>query len=86
MVGRPKKVHQPASLRPPWPEDMRSRRPPGDLSQLVLQPEQKEFLERQALDIFTLMVNSGQTFASSLAAILLTGLDWGANAHKERNV
>ena len=52
-------------------------KPPGDLSMLKVGTEGKELLERQSLDIFTLMVNDGRPFSEALAAILLTGLQWG---------
>ena len=56
---------------------MSVKRPPGDLDTIKLPRESKELLERQALDIFTLMSNAGHSFADCLASILLTGMDWG---------
>lgn len=52
----------------------------GDLTALCCSKEQGEFLERQSLEIFTLMANAGYSFAECLAAVLLSGMNWGANA------
>ena len=81
-MSRPKKevVHP---LRPPYPASMRGNNAPGDLTAMKLEPGMAEVLERQALDIFTLMANAGHPFAKCLSSILLTGLDWGVNAQKK---
>lgn len=71
------------ALRPPYPSGMRSKSAPGDLTAMKLEPEMAEVLERQALDIFTLMANAGHPFAKCLSSILLTGLDWGVAAQKK---
>lgn len=42
-----------------------------------------ELLHKQSLDIFTAMANDGHSFSDSLAAILLTGINWGSSARKE---
>lgn len=44
--------------------------------------EQKEFLEGQALDIFTVCSNAGLPFREALMSILITGMDWGVNVNK----
>jgi hypothetical protein len=36
--------------------------------------EQREFIEREAIDIFTVMTNGGCTFQQALAAIFLSGM------------
>lgn len=58
------------------PAQIRSR-PPGDLTALNIGKEGRKFLERQALDIFTIMANDGRPFAECLSAILLSGIQWG---------
>ena len=58
------------------------RSAPGDLSEVKIGKEGRELLERQSLEIFTLMSNAGFSFAESLSAILLTGISWGANGTK----
>lgn len=67
------------------PESMRYKghKPPGDLSAVKLEDGQREMLERQSLEIFTLMANAGKPFAECLSAILLSGIHWGINVHKE---
>lgn len=50
----------------------------GDLTAMRLTGEQTEVLERQALEVFTLMANSGRPFATCLSSILLTGMQWGS--------
>lgn len=52
----------------------------GDLTRIHIPPEASEMLQRQSLEIFTLMSNAGSTFAACLASVLLTGIHWGANA------
>lgn len=56
---------------------------PGDLSRITLPPGGNALLQEQALDIFTLCSNGGLTFGEALASILLTGINWGANAEEE---
>jgi hypothetical protein len=78
-MGRPlKKPYQPP-LMPPVPESIRAKKwsAPGDLSLIKCDHETKEMLERQSLEIFTLMANSGRTFADCLSALLVTGMQWG---------
>ena len=36
--------------------------------------DQREFIEREAIDIFTTMTNGGCTFQQALAAIFLSGM------------
>lgn len=50
----------------------RSREPSG-FGSMVITPEQREALERVALETFTDMVNSGHTFQTALAAVYFSG-------------
>ena len=45
--------------------------------------EQREFIEREALDIFTRMTNGGCTFQQALGAIFLSGMNAAHHAGKE---
>ena len=94
-MGRPPKNNS-VALLPPIHESYRrgycgeghpamplKRRPPGDLSGVVMDKEAVQLLERQSLEIFTLMSNAGYTFAESLSAILLSGIQWGVNGTKK---
>lgn len=54
-------------------------RVPG-MTRLQLQPDQRRFIEEQALGIFTDMVNGGATLQQTLAAIYLSGLSAGWEA------
>jgi hypothetical protein len=56
----------------------------GDLTPINLPHDQTEVLHRQSLEIFTLMANSGRSFADCLSAILLTGMHWGSEIAKEK--
>jgi hypothetical protein len=76
------KVSKVEALRPPFPEHMIGRSAPGDLTAIKLGQAQKELLQRQALDIFTIMSNAGYSFADSLAAVLMSGIQWGVSASK----
>ena len=84
-------------LQPPWhtqfasyckeghPAQVRSN-PPGDLTSLKVGREGKELLERQSLEIFTIMANDGRPFAECLSAILLSGIQWGVSGMKDRTL
>lgn len=56
---------------------------PKDMSSVEFTPEQREALERMAIDIFTDMTNANFSFRDALAAILLSGMDWGRSIEKE---
>jgi len=45
--------------------------------------EQREFVEREALEIFTRMTNGGCTFQQALGAIFLSGMNAAHHASKE---
>ena len=45
--------------------------------------EMREFIEAEAIDIFTSMANGGCTFQQSLAAIFLSGMSAAENARRE---
>jgi hypothetical protein len=42
--------------------------------------DQREFIEKEALDIFVTMTNGGCTFQQSLAAIFLSGMNAAKHA------
>lgn len=54
-------------------------RVPG-MTRLQLRPDERHFIEEQALGIFTDMVNSGASLQQTLAAIYLSGLSAGREA------
>ena len=45
--------------------------------------EEREFIEREAIDIFTTMTNGGCTFQQALAAIFLSGMSAAHQAVKD---
>ena len=67
------------SLRPMHPSVIKKRtvytgsiRPNG-MEKLVVTSEQREVVEKVALEIFTDMINAGATFQETLAAIYVSG-------------
>ncbi len=56
-------------------------RVPG-MSKVKLPHDQRQFLEDQALEIFTNMVNAGATLRQALAAIYLSGMSAAREAVK----
>ena len=46
--------------------------------------QQREFIEAQALEIFTDMTNGGCTFQQALAAIYLSGMGVGVHSTREK--
>jgi hypothetical protein len=46
--------------------------------------EMREFIEAEAIDIFTTMTNGGCTFQQSLAAIFLSGMNAAESARREQ--
>lgn len=58
-----------------------SRAKPRDMAMTHLGDEQRQFIEAEALDIFTDMVNSGASLQQTLAAIFLSGM---SAAHEVR--
>lgn len=55
--------------------------PPG-FGVKTLPREQYEFVEQQALDVFTAMVNAGKPFQQALTAVYLTGISDAMGATK----
>lgn len=47
---------------------------PKGLASTNLPPELRMFIEREALDIYTKMVNSGASLQATLAAVYLSGM------------
>lgn len=47
---------------------------PSGFQTQKMEAEHRECISRQAVEIFTAMVNSGHTFEAALSAIYLTGL------------
>lgn len=57
---------------------------PLNMERIKATPEQREMLERNALGIFTDCVNANMTFRDALTAVLVSGMDWGVQASKEK--
>ncbi len=58
---------------------------PRGMSSMHLGSRQaREFIEAEAIDIFTTMTNGGCTFQQALAAIFMSGMN-AAHTVKERN-
>jgi hypothetical protein len=53
---------------------------PYKMAKIDMAPDARMFIEQEALDIFTVMANSGATFQQSLAAIFLSGMSAAHNA------
>ncbi len=51
-----------------------ARRMPRGFGAMPVTNEQRELLERLALDIFADMTNAGQTFQAALAAVYFSGM------------
>ena len=54
------------------------------MDKITVPSDVQEMLERQSLEIFTQVVNSGRTFQEALASILTTGMHWGDACRKEQ--
>lgn len=67
------RVQQSAALRPQHSSMIGRSREPSGFGTMVITPEQREALERVALETFTDMVNSGHTFQAALAAVYFSG-------------
>ena len=62
-----------------------AKRNPRGISNVQLgSREMREFIEAEAIDIFTTMTNGGCTFQQSLAAIFLSGMNAAENARREQ--
>ncbi len=47
---------------------------PYGMDRVDMEPDTRMFIEQEALDVFTTMVNGGATFQQALAAIFLSGM------------
>lgn len=56
---------------------------PRNLERAKLTREQRLFLEKESLEIFTSMVNGGQTFQAALSAVFLSGMNAAHNARSQ---
>ena len=54
------------------------RRMPSGFGEQICTADQRELLERLALEIFASMVNNGQTFQAALAAVYFSGIQHAA--------
>lgn len=61
------------TLYPSFPGGTKGQVPNG-FSRIPCSPEQTEWLERQALEVFTSMANSGYSFRATLATLFLSGM------------
>lgn len=50
------------------------------LKRMHLTAEERAVINRQAVEIFTRASNGGLSFQDSLAAVLLSGITWGAQS------
>lgn len=58
------------------------RSAPRGMDKTELPRELREFIEREALDIFATMTNGGCTFQQSLTAIFLSGMNAATHARE----
>ena len=56
---------------------------PQNMDKRRITSDQMDLLQELALEMFADMTNAGATFQESLAAILLSGMDFGRNAGAE---
>ncbi len=56
---------------------------PKGLNATSLPPELRMFIEREALDIYTRMVNSGASLQATLAAVYMSGMSAANSAMRE---
>lgn len=57
---------------------------PHSMTKITLGRDEIDLLHTQSLDIFTTMANAGHSFSDCLSAILLTGINWGSSAERNR--
>lgn len=62
------------ALRPQHRSTLNLRLKPRDMAIAKLGVEQRQFIEAEALAIFTDMVNSGASLQQTLAAVFLSGM------------
>ncbi len=73
------------TLHPVHPSIGRPLKPLG-FSSLPMSTEQREGLDRLALETFASMANCGHGFTACLSALLLTGMQWGQAIARERDM
>lgn len=72
-------------LRPLHHSVLRSRvYQPRNMARCSMSADQREFIEGQALSIFTDMVNAGCSLQQTLAAVFLSGMNAAMEASHER--
>ena len=67
-----------SSIRP----TLTKQNPKGMTLMRVGSKQQREFIEAEAIDIFTTMTNGGCTFQQALAAIFLSGMSLAKTLEK----
>ena len=67
-----------SSIRP----TLAKQNPRGMAMMRVGSKQQREFIEAEAIDIFTTMTNGGCTFQQALAAIFLSGMSLAKSLEK----
>ncbi len=65
------------ALHPTFPGSTRNPKTVLGLESIVLQHEMAEFIQDEALDLFTISSNAGMPFREALAAIWLSGMSAG---------
>jgi hypothetical protein len=68
-----------SSIRP----TLAKQNPRGMAMMRVGSKQQREFIEAEAIDIFTTMTNGGCTFQQALAAIFLSGMSLAKTLEKK---
>ena len=69
-------------MTPLRPTPTRGR--PRNMERMAMPAAQREFIEQQALGIFTDMTNGGCTFQQALAAVYLSGMGAGVHSMREK--
>ena len=68
------------ALMPQFQGSVRNPKAVHGLNSIVLSHEMNEFIQTEALDLFTIASNAGMPFREALAVIYLSGMDTGRQA------
>ena len=74
---------RPAALHPRLTSLKTESRNPINMSRFDCSEEERIMLEKLAISIFADCCNAGLSLRDSLAAVLLSGMDWGIQSTKE---
>lgn len=59
-----------------------SARRPSKLERITLPPEMSEMIQKESIEVFTEMVNAGQSFQHALMAVFLSGMSAASEAQR----